>query len=251
MSSGRSVEERLLKRAVPRPVADHQPAPQQIGDGLWALERRLLHFGRILLPSRTTLARLSGGSFVVIGPPPIDRVTIDAINSIGSVRYVVVPNSFHYVFAADFVRHYSSAQLLAAPGLVERVPGLDATELGGTPPDAWSGAIEYAVLGPVRGVSEVAFFHRPSRSLILTDLAFNMVHYPRRLDRFVWRASGIPGGFGPGRTSRSLLLRDRDVARRCLSRVLEWPVERIIVAHGEVVEEDALGRFRKAFSRYL
>ena len=43
-----------------------------------------------------------------------------------------------------------------------------------------AGVLEYLVLGPVRGLSEVLFFHISSATLILTDLAFNLVRYPRQ-----------------------------------------------------------------------
>ena len=139
---------------------------------------------------------------------------------------------------------YPNAQLLAAPGLIGRVADLPpAAEFDERPPQGWPGELEYAVLGPVRGISEVLLFHVPTSTLILTDLAFNMLRYPRALDRLIWRSSGIPSGFGPGRTSRTLLLSDRAVASRCLERALAWPFRQILVAHGEVVTDDARSRF--------
>jgi hypothetical protein len=62
--------------------------------------------------------------------------------------------------------------------------------------------VDLCVLGPVRGVSEVAFFHLSTGVLILTDLAFNITHFPRVVDRIAWRLAGIPHGFGPSRTAR-------------------------------------------------
>jgi hypothetical protein len=220
---------------------------------LWVLDRQLLHFGSARLPSRTTIIRFDDGSLTVVSPPPlVDPSTVDAIESIGSVEYVVVPNSFHYLYASEFMNLYPGARLLAAPGLAQRAPELEfAVELGPQPPEAWTGALEYVVIGPVRGLSEALMFHVPTGTLIVTDIAFNMLRYPRTLDRIVWRLSGIPAEFGPGRTSRSLLLRDRAAASRSLAQVLEWPIDRIVVAHGEVVEHDAKTRFRSAFSRYL
>lgn len=242
-----------MKRAVPRPVDDHRSPPKKLCDGLWVLDRQLRHFGLARLPSRTTIVRLGDGSLVVISPPPgIDSTSAAALDSIGTVAYGVVPNSFHYLFASGFLERYPAARLLVTPGLPRRVPELgSATELGPRPPEAWSGELEYTVLGPVRGVSESLLFHVPSRTLILTDLAFNMLAYPRPFDRFFWRLSGVPARFGPGRTSRSLLLRDREAASRCLSRALAWPIRRIVVAHGDTVETDAADELRRAFSRYL
>ena len=253
MSSGPTLLDRALKRSVPRPVAEYSPPPQELCTGLWVLDRQLLHFGSAILPSRTTIIRLGDGRLVVISPPPLgDPSAAAAIDSIGTVEYVVVPNPFHYLFASEFLRHYSGARLLTAPGLIDRVPELNfATELGPQPPEAWSGELEYVAIGPMRGLSEVILFHVSTGSLVLTDLAFNMTRYPRALDRFIWRLSGIPARFGPGRTSRFLLLRDRAAASRGLSRAMQWPINRIVVAHGDVVDDDPVSQLRRAFSGYL
>ena len=127
-------------------------------------------------------------------------------------------------------------------------PGNELTEAA---PDAWSGVVEHAILGPTRGVSEVALFHRESATLILTDLAFHLVRLARRFDRVAWRLSGVPPGFGPSRTARMLLLRDRALAAAFLRRLLAWPFRRVLVAHGESLEVDAVGVFRRAFAAYL
>jgi hypothetical protein len=84
-----------------------------------------------------------------------------------------------------------------------------------------------------------------------TDLAFNMTRFARSIDRAVWRLSGVPGGFGPARTARVLLLRDHAAASRCLSQVSRWAIRRIVVAHGEIIERDAKAQFLKAFAGYL
>lgn len=248
--SSRSLMDRALRRAVPRPIAGHAPPPRALDTGIWVLDRELLHFGTARMPSRSTIVRLGDGSLVVISPPPLaDAGTLSAL---GPVGYVVVPNSFHYLFAEEFMSHHPGARLLVAPGLTERVPELrGAIELGAEPPPRWMGALEYAALGPVRGLSELVFFHVRSGTLVLTDIAFNMTRHARTFDRLVWRANGIPGDFGPGRTSRSLLLRDDASATRCLSRALEWPIARIVVAHGEVVEDEPVAALRRAFARYL
>lgn len=74
--------------------------------------------------TRTTIIRLADGGLVVISPPPvIGRGTAAALGSFGSVEHVAVPNTFYYVYAADFLGHYPDARLLVAPGLFERVLG--------------------------------------------------------------------------------------------------------------------------------
>ncbi len=253
MPSRRSLIDRLMKLAAPLPVAAFAPQPRELARGLWVLDRQLRFPGGARLPLRTTIIGLSNGALVVVSPPPlIESGGAAAIDSIGVVRQVVAPNTFHYVYAAEFMVRYPEASLLVSPGLLERIPELSpAEELGPSPPEAWCGELDIAVLGPVRGVSEVVFFHLPTGALILTDLAFNMTRFARCFDRIAWRLAGVPDGFGPSRTARLLLLRDHAEASRCLGRVSEWPIRRIVVAHGEVVEHNAKAQFLKAFARYV
>lgn len=253
MSTRPSLQNRLLKRAIPSPIVGNSRRLEEVCPGIWAFDSHLRHFGAGILPSRTTIIRVSGGSLVVIAPPPRpDSRLATEIDALGPVEYVVVPNSFHYLFALEFLGLYPQASLFVAPLLGERVPELRfATELATRRPETWPEELDYVVLGPVRGVSEVLFFHELSGTLILTDLAFNMTRYPRPIDRLIWRLSGLPGRFGPGRTSRTLLLTDRDVAARTLTQVSEWPITRIVMAHGDAIEQDAASHFQRAFSEYL
>jgi hypothetical protein len=107
------------------------------------------------------------------------------------------------------------------------------------------------ILGPIRGVAEVALFHRPSATLILTDVAFHLLQFEHWLDRIAWRLNGVPPRFGPARTSRLFLLHDRAAASEFLNRVRVWPFQRVLVAHGEPLETNAGEVFRQAFARYL
>lgn len=252
MASTRSPIDRLMQLVTPRPVADFAPPPRRLATDLWALDRQLRMPGGPVLPLRTTLIRLRDGSLVVISPPPLEEAGGAAIADLGRVRHVVAPNSFHHGYAAALAARHPEADLLVAPGLPARVPTLPpARELGPQPPPAWAGELEIAILGPVRGLSEVVFFHVASGTVVLSDLAFNMTRFRRAVDRIAWRCSGVPRGFGPSRTARLLLLRDRAAAGRCLRQVAQWPMRRIVVAHGEAVEDDARARFMRAFAAYL
>ena len=252
MSAGRSIWDRLIQPVTPRVDTSFAPAPTQIAPGLWSLERRLRMPGGPSLPSRTTVIRLRAEALLVVSPPPVEAGGLDDLDALGSVDEVLVPNSFHYLNAPGFLARYPQATLRTVPGLHERVPSFPrGEELSEQVPPAWSAVIEHRILGPVRGLSEVALFHRPSATLIVTDLAFHMLHFAHRLERVAWRLSGVPAGFGPSRTARLLLLNDRAAAAAFLERVLAWPFERVLVAHGEPLETNAAEVFRRAFAPYL
>jgi hypothetical protein len=138
------------------------------------------------------------------------------------------------------------------PGLVERVPAVgSARVLSEGEPGPWRPEAETEVFVAPNGFAEAVLFHPASATLVVTDLAFDVVSFPMAADRFFWRAFGVPAGLGPSRTARWTLLRDREAARPFLRRILEWPFERIVVGHGDPVERDARAAFRRAFAATL
>ena len=117
-------------------------------------------------------------------------------------------------------------------------------------PAPWKGQVDQVFFRGRPYENEVTFCHRASRTLILTDVASNLVDLPR-YERFLARISGMPAGFGPSRNARRLLLRERESAREALRAVARWPFERIVMAHGARIERDARAAFEAAFARYL
>jgi hypothetical protein len=248
----RTLIDRFLPYVTPGLVRDFAPPPERLDTSLWILDRRLRMPGGPVLPTRTTIVGLPSGGLLVVSPPPAGAGGLDVLGAIGRVEHVVAPNSFHHLNVAGFLARFPGASFWAAPGLFARVPGLPpGTELGSDAPAEWSGAVEQAILDNGRGVSEVAFFHRESATLVLTDLAFHMVRFGSAFDRVAWRLSGVPAGFGPSRTARLLLLQDPKPVAPFLRRVLAWPFRRVLVAHGDALEEDAAGTFRRAYAEWL
>lgn len=244
----RALLDLLLRPVVPRPDATFVPPPRELGPGIWALERRVRLAG-LSLPSRSLAIALAPKQLLLLSPP---ADACEGLDRLGAVSAIVAPNSFHHLHLAEHARRQPAAGIFVAPELPRRVPGLPAAaELTADLAVAWRERLPYVVLGPHRGISEVLFFHPASRALILTDLACNLVDLPRAWERAAWRLSGMPAGFGPNRNARSLLLRDRAGARQALRAVQRWPFERIVPAHGAIVERDARAAFDAAFARYL
>lgn len=248
----RSLVDRLIQFVKPTALASFAPPPAEMAPGLWTLERRLGMSWSPSLPTSTTIIRLPSGGLLVVSPPPLKPGGLEAIDSLGTVEEIVVPNSFHYLNAAGFHERYRGATLRVVPGLRERVAAAPrGEELTRPAPPSWGTVVDLQLLGPVRGICEAALLHRPSSTLIVTDLAFHMVRHGSGLERAFWHLNGIPAGFGPSRTARMLLLRDRTATADFLRRILEWPFERVLVSHGEPLETDAVAEFRRAFADYL
>jgi hypothetical protein len=247
----RPLIDRILALVHPTVVPDFTPPPEPIADDVWGVERKLRMFSGLAMPTKMTIVRLPGGGLFLHSPVPLDPGLARALDALGPVQAALAPNSFHYLFLSDYARAYPGVRLFLAPGLRERVPSVVAGTVVAAAATVWHESLAHLVFGPVRGWSEVVLFHRPSRTLVLTDLAFNLKRFASFFERIAWRLTGVPASFGPSRTARLTFFRDAGLAGPHLRRMLEWNFERIVVAHGDVVADDACGAFRRAFAAYL
>ena len=228
-----------------------RPPPFALADDLYSIERRFFLPGGIAMPTRSLVVRCQDGALAVLSPPP-DEDALRDVAALGPVRFLVAPNSFHHVGLASWAAAFPGARVLLAPGLRARrpeLPGGDELEEGAEAP--FADVLSHTVLGPVRGVSEVAFLHRPSRTLILTDACFHIREAARARDRLGLRMLGAWRRFGPSRTARTILLRDRKQVASFIERICRWDFARIVVAHGEPLEPAGPERLREAFRAYL
>lgn len=247
----RSLFDRLIRPVRPSPVPGYAPAPRPFADGLWLIDRRLWLPPGLLLPYRMTVVRLADSRLLLHSPVKLDEATREQVSALGAVAALVAPNSFHYLFASEYEAAFPGARLFLAPDLPLRIascpPGTVLTDYFRT---AWSSELEHRVFGPVRNFTEVVFLHRPTSTLILTDLAFNMVTIEGLVQRALWRAGGVPARFGPSRTARLTLLSDRTAGAE-LEKILQWEFDRIVVTHGEPVERNGKAVFTEAFAGLL
>jgi hypothetical protein len=218
-----------------------------LAPNLWIATRPLsLAVGDV--GARMTVVRLPDGGLFVHSPVRLDAETRAALDTLGSVRYVVAPSRVHHLFVGDYATAYPTARLFAAPGLAEKRTDLrfDGV-LSDDAPSEWRGLIDQHLFRGAPYINEVAFFHRASRTLILTDLAFNITRPARGRVRLFFALIGAVGHLGPHRLTR-LLIRDRTAAKASVQRILTWDFDRVIVAHGDVLERGGAPRLIEGFA---
>ena len=202
---------------------------------LWTIDHPL-RLGGVEFGTRTTLVRLSSGDIFVHSPGPLGGGLGAQISALGSVRALVAPNKLHHLFVAENARAFPEATVYLAPGLAARRPQLPpAQTLQEQSPELWAGQLEQVWVRGAPTLEEVVFFHRASRTLLLTDLAFNFGAVSPWFSRVFLRAAGAYQRFGPSRVARRML-RDRDLVGASLAQILAWDFDRIVVAHGDVLE---------------
>lgn len=186
-----------------------------------------------------TVVRLHSGQLWLHSVIPIDDALAEELAELGEAAHIVAPNRLHHTFLADAMRRYPNARVWAAPGLPEKRRDIAFDEiLGDHPPADWANDLDQVHLRGNRWASEVVFLHRASRTLLLTDLLFNIRHAHGRFTRFVLRSMGAWGKLAQSKMWR-ITTRDRAAATSSVRRVLQWDFDRILLAHGDPVETDA------------
>lgn len=200
---------------------------QTLTDGVHILDAPQ-RFAGLEVGARMTVLRTDRG-LLVHSPLDVDPTTVEAL---GEIRWVIAPNKLHHLYVGRWIQAGHAAW--AAPGLPEKRPDLQfAGVLSADEPDFGPDVLAIPITCfPM--ANEVAFLHRPSRTLVLTDLVF---HFTREAPWLTRAGMTLLLGY-PG-CKQTLLERvgfDRPVARGEMKALLELDFDRLIMAHGQVIE---------------
>lgn len=223
---------------------------EPFGPELWVIEGSDVDgMAGFRFPTRMAVIRLASGGLMLWSPvAPTDQIRA-TVAALGTPRFILAPNTLHHLHVADWQAAFPGVELHAAPGLSAKRPELDiAAELSATPDPRWAQEVDQIVLEN-RLATEVVFFHRPSATVIFTDLLQNMAPARftgwrgavARLDLMVGPEPAVPRKFRMG-------FRDRKAARDGVRRILDWPAQRLLLAHGTPLREGAQGAVEQAFS---
>jgi hypothetical protein len=217
-----------------------------IADDIWGYEGEVRLPAGLMIPTRATVMRIDGGRLVIHSPLPIDDRLAAEIDRLGEVTHLIAPNCMHWMHIAP--ARYPQARVFGARGLEKKLGGVafEALPDSGTL-DGTGDAIRVERVDGAPWLNEHSFLHERSRSLLVADLMFN-VHACRG---FLMRLVFVVGGTWK-RTAQSLewrfLVKDRAAAAGSASKILAWDYERIVVAHGDVVTDDAREQARRALA---
>lgn len=199
-------------------------------DDVWIADMPQGFYG-LQFGARMTVVRLSDGSLLMHSPIVIDEAMKTEIDALGPVAHIVAPNIYHHVHAKPASAIYPEAKVHVAPGLEKKRRDLraDAT-LGATADPGWQGDLEPI---PIDGymLNETAFVHRPSGTLICSDLLENFESSDHWYTRAFLKLNGVYGKAGVSKALR-FAFRDKRAGRTSIDRILEHPFDRIALAHG-------------------
>ena len=199
--------------------------------------------------TRTTVIRLSDGGLWVHSPGPMTGEWADDVDALGDVRFLIAPNAFHHLYLGDAQQRWPQARCHGAPGVAGKQKSLAfSAELSDEADGGWATDLDQVRIGGAPKVNEFAFLHQATRTLLLVDLVFNM-ESRSLLESLFLRINGSVG-LGTSRLMR-FLLKDREATRDSVEKILEWDFDRVIMAHGDILERDAKESLRGSFDWLL
>ena len=223
-----------------------------VAPDVWQAHHPLSFYG-LSMTACMTVVRLASGGLWIHSPIALSADLKADLDRLGPVEYIVAPNRYHHLFALACLSNYPAAQLYAAKGLAAKnaafapfpVIPVDAGH-----PAPWSGQLDSVFVKGNAEMNETVFFHRPSRTLIITDLAVHLGPWDTLATRLYARINGCYDRLGQTLLLRSLY-RDRKATRGSLDRILAWDFVRVVPAHGPVIEHEARAAFEQAFAWLL
>ena len=200
-------------------------------------------------PARMTLLPLGEDEVALVSPVPISDEMARRIAEHGEVRFLIAPNLLHYMYMADAQVRYPSAQVIAPRELAQKRPDLRIDHsLSASLPEALARSVDAIPIEGMPSLGEVALFHRTSRTLVLTDLVFNVVHPRGVIAHLVLALVGCHGKLATSRALRYGMTKDRARAAESARALLSLPIETLVMAHGDVVKHDAKAGLASALS---
>jgi len=215
-----------------------------------------LHFGGMDIFSRTTIVRLNDGRLWIHSPCPLDAQLKLAIDQLGEVAFIVAPGSFHHMYVPDFQAAYPKAETFLCPGLEKKRNDLRFDWILGNRPDPrWQAELTQVFIQGTTLMSEVAFLHQESKTLILVDLLENIgddyTHEASFLLKFWWKAVFHIWNNPKAAPEYQMAWGNKKVVKQGLATILSWDFNRIIIAHGNLIETNAKAVLTKAWANVL
>lgn len=227
---------------------------QPLGPDIWLVDGPSIAFYGMPFPTRMTVIRLQNGDLFLHSPIEYSDELAAELGALGTVRHLVSPNWIHYAYIQQWADALPDTVVWASPGVHKRAAKNKIEvhfdrDLGDEPASEWAGEIDQLIAHGSKIHHEVVFFHRASEVLVLTDLIENMHadKMPFWMRPFA-RLGGIvaPNGKMPFDMWLSFS-KGRQKLARALGQMLDWQPTTVVLAHGDILQENVPQRLREGF----
>lgn len=215
-------------------------------EGVW-LDTHPVSIVGMAMTSTMTVLDLGGGSLLVSSPVALTEERRAAVDALGTVKHIYAPNLYHNSWVNDWAVAFPDARVHGPRGLSKKRPDIELDRtFGDRPEQAFAGVLDEHFIEGFR-LRESVLVHRPSNTLVVTDLVHNVGKPEGTWPRLYTRAMGFYDRVALSRMLRWLAFSDRASARKSVDALLEQQFDRLVVGHGAPLESGAKDALRGAF----
>jgi hypothetical protein len=186
-----------------------------------------------------TIIRRDDGSLVVHNGIAVNDEVREAMEALGPIRLIIVPNGFHRLDAPAFKDRYPDAIFACPKGAKRKVEEAVPVDLtydqvpadGALRLEHWDGSRD--------GEGALLVTSSDGMSLVVNDAIFNLPKMGGVFGFIYGRLMGNAGKPKITTITRLFLLKEKEAFKAHLLRVAERGVERLIMSHGDVIKTGA------------
>jgi hypothetical protein len=213
-----------------------------------SLQRHPLRMAGCKMGRVVTLIRLLTGKLVIHSTARFSHEHISEISEYGVPAWLADATNFHDTCAKQGRQAFPDLPYLVPSGF-QSYDSLRCTSIDTVPPE-WNDEIEVIKVAGMPKIQEHAFYHRTSKTLIVADLLFNIPPEAGRWTHGFLRATaGIREYPGMSRLFR-YCIKDRAAFAKSMRTIAALDFERIVVAHGNPIVDNAKTTFLELLAKH-
>jgi len=208
---------------------------------------------------RSTAIKLSSGDVWVIASTPLSDETKTAVEKLGTVKYIVAADADHHFFLTEWKKSYPEAKMIGVETLPAKKKGEDWKFDEIYKPDSEN---EFGFEADIDAVyfsgfskKDVAWLHKPSKTLIVADLIFNLPANEQYSKSKRRKTGFLTKKLNPYTEFHKNLIwgesKDKAAMAKDAKAVAAWDFERIIPCHGDTIETDAKKAWESVYAKFL
>lgn len=201
--------------------------------------------GGIKLPCRSVAVK-EKDKLILISPIKFTDSQVDQIRKLGDVTDLVAPSLYHHLYMPRAVQLFPKAKVWGVPEFRKKRSDIAWTHDLSEQSWPYREFLDVLSLEGAPAFSEMEFLHKPTRTLIATDLCFNMCKPVGWASPLILGLFGTYDGFAMSRLMK-IRVKNRTEFEGSLELILAWDFDRIIMGHGDPIEGDAKSKLKEAF----
>jgi hypothetical protein len=211
---------------------------------IWTVEAETWMSSGVCFSNRMSVIKRADGGLVLHAPVELDASTLEQLAALGPVTDIIAPNLMHHLHAGAAKAHFPTATLWGPPGLQDK-EGLAIDRLLAAGEEIPGLLCIPLPSGPKLG--EHVFLHPASGTLVLCDLIFNMQNPSGWAMPMLMRVVGCHKCASSSKSLKWVFVKeDFPSFAKSVKALEKLEFSRIIVNHGDVIEDQAKTTFKQA-----